>query len=142
MEKDSKDIFRKLRDDLIAYVEVKFELLKLSTYERTGKLIAVLSYAVILLFLAFFATLFLFLALGLFLGSVIGSISGGIAIVCLIYLLAILLIYFNRDRLINLVHNAIINALIANDDNDIEDTNAGEKDTNTAGADAAGVAEV
>ncbi|MDL2277029.1 phage holin family protein [Parabacteroides sp. OttesenSCG-928-G07] len=142
MEKDSKDIFRKLRDDITAYVEVKFELLKLSTYERTGKLFAVLSYAVILLFLAFFATLFLFLALGLFIGSVIGSISGGIAIVCLIYLLAILIIYFNKDRLINLIHNAIINALIANDDNDTEETNAGEKDTNTADDDTVGVAEV
>ena len=54
MEKDAGEIFRELKKDLSAYVELKLELLKLNTYERTGKVIAVLSYGVILLFLAFF----------------------------------------------------------------------------------------
>ena len=64
MEKDSGTVFRELKEDVSAYVELKLELLKLSTYERTGKVIAVLSYGLILLFLAFFAILFIFLALG------------------------------------------------------------------------------
>ena len=63
MEKDSGTVFRELKEDVSAYVELKLELLKLSTYERTGKVIAVLSYGLILLFLAFFAILFIFLAL-------------------------------------------------------------------------------
>ena len=62
MEKDSGTVFRELKEDVSAYVELKLELLKLSTYERTGKVIAVLSYGLILLFLAFFAILFIFLA--------------------------------------------------------------------------------
>ena len=66
MEKDSGKIFRELKEDVSAYVELKLELLKLSTYERSGQLIAVLSYGLILLFLAFFAILFIFLALGFF----------------------------------------------------------------------------
>ena len=57
MEKDSSEIFRKLKKDLSTYVELKLELLKLDAYERTGKVIAVLSYGAILLFLAFFAIL-------------------------------------------------------------------------------------
>ena len=69
MEKDSGTVFRELKEDVSAYVELKLELLKLSTYERTGKVIAVLSYGLILLFLAFFAILFIFLALGFFLGA-------------------------------------------------------------------------
>ena len=56
MEKDAGEIFRELKKDLSAYVELKLELLKLNTYERTGKVIAVLSYGVILLFLAFFGS--------------------------------------------------------------------------------------
>ena len=51
MEKDSGTVFRELKEDVSAYVELKLELLKLSTYERTGKVIAVLSYGLILLFL-------------------------------------------------------------------------------------------
>ena len=78
MEKDSGEIFRELKKDLSAYVELKLELLKLNTYERTGKVIAVLSYGVILLFLAFFAILFIFLALGFFLGDLFGSAGFGI----------------------------------------------------------------
>ena len=74
MEKDAGEIFRELKKDLSAYVELKLELLKLNTYERTGKFIAVLSYGVILLFLAFFAILFIFLALGFFLGDLFGSV--------------------------------------------------------------------
>ena len=42
MEKDAGEIFRELKKDLSAYVELKLELLKLNTYERTGKVIAVL----------------------------------------------------------------------------------------------------
>ena len=80
MEKDSSEIFHKLKRDLLTYVELKLELLKLDAYERTGKVIAVLSYGVILLFLAFFAILFIFLALGFYMGdcsarSVPGSVS-------------------------------------------------------------------
>lgn len=47
MEKDSGKIFRELKEDVSAYVELKLELLKLSTYERSGQLIAVLSYGLI-----------------------------------------------------------------------------------------------
>lgn len=50
MEKDSGKIFRELKEDVSTYVELKLELLKLSTYERSGQLIAVLSYGLILLF--------------------------------------------------------------------------------------------
>ena len=48
MEKDAGEIFRELKKDLSAYVELKLELLKLNTYERTGKVITVLSYGVII----------------------------------------------------------------------------------------------
>lgn len=47
MEKDSGKIFRELKDDVSTYVELKLELLKLSTYERSGQLIAILSYGLI-----------------------------------------------------------------------------------------------
>lgn len=75
MEKDSGKIFRELKDDVSTYVELKLELLKLSTYERSGQLIATLSYGLILLFLAFLAILFIFLALGLFLGDAFNSMG-------------------------------------------------------------------
>ncbi|MEG1545106.1 MAG: phage holin family protein [Tannerellaceae bacterium] len=116
MEKDSETIFRKLKEDLSAYIELKQELLKLNTYEQTGKLIAVLSYGLILLFLAFFAILFIFLALGFFLGDWFGSFGIGFSIVAVLYCLLIGGILINKDKISNRVLNVVIAALTANDD--------------------------
>ena len=44
MEKDSGKIFRELKEDVSAYVELKLELLKLSTYERVAISWPLLSY--------------------------------------------------------------------------------------------------
>ena len=116
MEKDAGEIFRELKKDLSAYVELKLELLKLNTYERTGKVIAVLSYGVILLFLAFFAILFIFLALGFFLGDLFGSVGSGFGVVAVLYLLLIGIIVMNKDRISNKVLNVVISALTTNYD--------------------------
>ena len=48
---DSEKVFQNLKQDVSAYMELKLELLKLNTYERTGKVIGLLSYGLILLFL-------------------------------------------------------------------------------------------
>lgn len=131
MEKDSGKIFHELKEDVSAYVELKLELLKLSTYERSGQLIAVLSYGLILLFLAFFAILFIFLALGFFMGDIFGSMGSGFAFVAVLYLLLIGLIIMNKGRICNMVLNVVIAALNSNDEKDnATDT---KQTTNTSG---------
>lgn len=118
MEKDSGKIFHELKKDVSTYVELKLELLKLSTYERSGQLIAVLSYGLILLFLAFFAILFIFLALGFFMGDIFGSMGAGFAFVAVLYLLLIGLIIMNKGKICNTVLNVVIAALNGNDEKD------------------------
>lgn len=133
MEKDSSEIFHKLKKDLSVYVELKLELLKLNTYERTGKVIAVLSYGIILLFLAFFAILFIFLALGFFLSDWLGSAGMGFGAVAVLYILIIGIIILNKDRISNKVLNVVLSALTTNDD---DNTNAADNEqaaTDTAG---------
>lgn len=131
MEKDSGKVFHELKDDVSAYVELKLELLKLNTYERTGKVIAVLSYGLIVLFLAFFAILFIFLALGFFLGDVFGSVGAGFAIVAILYILLIGIIIMNKNRISTKVLNEVIGALTTNDDKTNELDN--EQPTNATG---------
>lgn len=116
MEKDSDKFFRELKDDISAYVELKLELLKLSTYERTGKVIAVLSYGLVLLFLAFFAILFIFLALGFFLGDLLHSFGLGFSIVAILYILLLGIIILSKDKISTRVLNEVIAALTMNDD--------------------------
>lgn len=118
MEKDSGKIFRELKEDVSAYVELKLELLKLSTYERSGQLIAILSYGLILLFLAFFAILFIFLALGLFLGDAFNSMGAGFAVVAGLYFLLIGLVVLSKNTICRMIINIVLAALNDNDDND------------------------
>lgn len=131
MEKDSGKIFRELKNDVSTYVELKLELLKLSTYERSGKLIAVLSYGLILLFLVFFAILFIFLALGFYLGDMFGSSGTGFAVVAILYLLLIGIIIMNKERISNKVINVVIAALNGSDDKD--DTTDNKQTADPAG---------
>lgn len=131
MQKDSGQVFHELKEDVSAYVELKLELLKLNTYERTGKVIAVLSYGLILLFLAFFTILFVFLALGFFLGDIFGSIGAGLGTVAILYAVLIGIIIKNKDRISTKILNEVIGALTANDDKTNETNN--EQPTNPAG---------
>ena len=131
MGKDAEQIFRKLKEDLSAYVELKVELLKLTAYERTGKLVSVLSYGLILLFLAFFAILFIFLTLGFFLGDILDNVAGGFAIVALLYMILFAIIIFNKNKISEVIVNEIISVLTAIEDKKKESDN--EQTTDTAG---------
>ena len=131
MEKDSGKIFHELKDDVSAYVELKLELLKLSTYERSGQLIATLSYGLILLFLAFLAILFIFLALGLFLGDAFNSMGAGFAVVAGLYFLLIGLVVLNKNTICRMIINIVLAALNDNDDND--DATDQQQSANSAG---------
>lgn len=122
MEKDPEKIIQELREDVSAFVELKLELLKLNTYERTGKVIAVLSYGLVLLFLAFFAILFIFLALGFFLGEWIGVTGAGFGLVAVLYLLLMWLIVRNREIITTKVLNEVIATLLSNDEKRNETT--------------------
>ncbi len=117
MEKESGEIFRKLKKDLTTYMELKLGLLKLDTYERIGKVVAVLSYGIILLFLAFFAILFIFLTLGFWLGYLFQSTACGFGIVALLYLLIFFLIVKNKKGICDKVQDLVLAALTSNDDN-------------------------
>lgn len=131
MEKDSAKIFHELKEDISVYVESKLELLKLGAYERSGQLIAILSYGLILLFLAFFAILFVFLALGFFLGDAFDSIGAGFAVVAGLYFLLIGLVVLFKNKIRRKVLNIVLAALNANDDDD--DTTEDNQSADTSG---------
>jgi len=132
MEKDLGQIFNELKADATTYLELKFELLKLNTYERAGKLVGILSYGLVALILAFFATLFLFLALGILLGQALGSFSAGFAIIGGVYLLSIGILMMFKKRFMTRVTNIVIDALDGPDDDNNNETSY-EKRTNATG---------
>ncbi len=118
MEKDAGQIFRELKEDVTNYAESKFELFKLSAYEGAGKVAGLLTYGLILVFLALFALLFIFLSIGFFLGELFNSMGLGFACVAGLYLILILIAVLTKKSIQGKVINEIIEALTTNDDND------------------------
>lgn len=145
MEKEPGKVFREVKDDLTAYAELKLELIKLSAYEKGGKIISHLSYDLLLMLLAFFATLFIFLAIGFYLGELLRSMGAGFAVVAILYMLLIGIIMKNRKHIQLKIMNVIISALTANDDKDDKDKDDKEDTHDTTNrndpADAAGEAD-
>ena len=115
MKQDSRQFFSELKNDVLTYAELKLELLKLGTYERTGKVISVLSYGIILTALFFFLLLFIFLALGFYLGDRFDSLSAGFAVVAVLYLLLIGGVLLFKEQIRSRILNIVIAALVAND---------------------------
>jgi hypothetical protein len=114
MGKDAEKVFRELKDDISAYTELKLELIKLNAYERTSKVIAVLSYGLLLSALILFAVLFAMLTLGFLLSKWLDSTTAGFAIVAGLYMIFVLLAIFNKYRICLQVTNIIISALNSN----------------------------
>ncbi|MDR2968445.1 MAG: phage holin family protein [Tannerellaceae bacterium] len=111
MEKDLGQIFNELKNDVSTYAEIKFNLYKLSLYEKAGKLVSSLSYVLALAVLAFMSIFFLFLALGFLLGEWLESTGAGIAIVGGVYLILTAILIMNRKRFSAKIMNNVISAL-------------------------------
>ena len=131
MENIAEKTFAELKEDISTYVELRLELLKLNTYERVAKTMAVFSYGIVLVLLAFFAILFLFLALGFFLGELLGSMALGFVLVVGMYLLLFGITMFFKRKITS---NEIITAMMSKDEKDNEETTdpAGHVDGGTA----------
>lgn len=121
MENFAEKTFSGLKNDISTYMETRLELMKLNTYERVAKTMAVFSYGVVLVLLAFFAILFLFLALGFFLGEMLNSVALGFLIVVGLYLLLFGVILLFRDKISAKVTNEIITAMMSKDEKDDEE---------------------
>ena len=122
MENFAEKTFSGLKNDISTYGETRLELMKLNTYERVAKTMAVFSYGIVLVLLAFFAILFLFLALGFFLGEILNSVALGFLLVVGMYLLLFGLILLFREKISARVTNEIITAMMSKDEKEDEET--------------------
>ena len=121
MENIAEKTFAELKEDISTYVELRLELLKLNTYERVAKTMAVFSYGIVLVLLAF-------------LGELLGSMALGFVLVVGMYLLLFGITMFFKRKITSKVMNEIITAMMSKDEKDNEETTdpAGHVDGGTA----------
>ncbi|MDR2914894.1 MAG: phage holin family protein [Tannerella sp.] len=128
MGKDAEKVFRELKDDVSTYAELKLELIKLNAYERISKVIAILSYGLLLSALAFTAILFAMLTLGFLLSKWLDSTTAGFGIVAGLYLILVVLVIFYKNRICLKVINIMVSALNSNDQKKDATTNSEPED--------------
>ena len=132
MGKDAEKVFRELKDDISAYAELKLELLKVNTYERIGRLIAVLSYGLLVSTLTLITLIFVMLALGFLFSKWLDSTAAGIGIVAAFYLILVVVVIMNKNRICLNVINIVISALNSTDQKKDVTANS-EQDENNPG---------
>lgn len=130
MKKEPEHFFQELKRDITTFAELKVELLKLETFERTGKVISVLAFGLLIVSLIFFLILFIFIALGLFLSEWLGSYGLGFSAVAVLYLLLIGLSMLLKNKIQMLILNVVIDAFMDNDNKEKNNESSTENETN------------
>ena len=130
MKKNAEEVFSELKDDFSTFAELKLELIRLNAYEQAGKVLAVLSYGLLLFALVTTAVLFILLTLGFLLSEWLHSTIAGFGIVAAIYLIQIVVLILNRNRIRRKIMNIIIAALHTNEKNNDAATNSGQEKNN------------
>ncbi|MDR0348153.1 MAG: hypothetical protein LBH90_01505 [Tannerella sp.] len=133
MKKDSEQFFQELKRDITTFAELKVELLKLTTFEKTGKVISVLAFGLLIVSLIFSLILFIFIALGSFLSEWLGSYGMGFSAVVILYLLLIGITLLFKNEIQLLILNMVIDACMDNDNKENNDDTTTATDTNTTG---------
>jgi len=115
MESNLENFFRDLKDDVSSYAELKFELLKLNTYERISKVIAIFSYGLLLMTITIITFLFFMLTLVYLINMWCDSTIAGYGIVAILYLILVILVMLNKKRICLKVINVILFTLNTTD---------------------------
>lgn len=116
MENDAEQILKKVRDDITVFIELKIRILRLTVVEKIARVLAFLSYGLVILLFAFFTVLFLFVALGFFLGNLLNNVALGFLVVGGLYLLLTMCSILARYKIRLVFINLIIRSFQMHDD--------------------------
>ena len=116
MENDAEQILKKVRDDITVFIDLKIRILRLTVVEKIARVLAFLSYGLVILLFAFFCVLFLFVALGFFLGNLLNNVALGFLVVGGLYLLLTMCSILARYKIRLVFINLIIRSFQMHDD--------------------------
>ena len=99
-----------------AYIQTEIELFKLRIAEKISKILANFLAAIVVIGIILLFILFVSVALALLIGEMLGKMSAGFFIVSALYLLAGIIIWHAREKLIRIpILNTILSQLFDNE---------------------------
>src|SRR6187455_755963 len=112
MDPREKSYLTDIRKELAEYLDIRLEVIKLKTFEKTSTIASSLVSGLILVFLLLFFTLFLFVTLGFYFSSLLGSYTSGFGIITGFYLALVLIFLAVRKKVFEkFLTNKIVEAL-------------------------------
>ena len=106
---DKEHFFKEIKNLFVDYLQNKLELVRISTYEKIAKIVALLFSAIILLVLLFFSILFVSVVAGFYFSRLFDSMYYGFSIVAGFYVVSLMVLSIFRK---SLIEKFIINAVI------------------------------
>ncbi len=94
-------------DNLVKYLEVNVELIKLDTKETLIRIIAKMMKAIVMMILGSFTLLFISLALAFYLDKLLGSAFYGFFIVGLFYLMLFVIFWLSHKKITKKIQESI-----------------------------------
>jgi hypothetical protein len=116
MDSPEKITLTEIKKQFADYLELRLEVIKLFTYEKTARIGSGLASALVLIFLSLFFLLFLFVTLGFYFSSLTGSYTIGFGIITGFYLILLLVFIALRKKVFEkFLSNKIIENLTDDD---------------------------
>jgi Gpi18-like mannosyltransferase len=122
VEKDFESLFQGIKKELTGYFTAKFKLYRLDLFEKTSRVVSFLFFGLAVLLVLFFSIFFIFLTIGFRLGELLDSIAAGMGLVALIYLILLLILLVNRQRIRNQIIDLFLGELMKDEDKNGEET--------------------
>ncbi len=118
-------LYEKAKD----YAEINLELIKLNTVDKTADVVSSLLARLVVVMIVAMFLFFLSITASLYLGEILGKLYLGFLVVSGVYLLAGLILHYNRDKFIKEpLTNVIIAKLLKNKVH--SNTNKDDQDAN------------
>jgi hypothetical protein len=113
---DAKTKIEELSGNVKEYVNIQVKLINLKVVDKASSIVANVTFVVIVSLLVLLFVIFGSLALGYYLASVTGNVSLGFLLLTGIYLVAGIILFSFREKLvINPVRNLLIKQMLEND---------------------------
>lgn len=106
--KDLKDYYDQIREDLSGYIVKRLELFKLSAYSKTSLAVSTIAYSLIVSLLVFGIFLTMLFVLGFFFGELLNSYAAGFGILIILTFIALVIFVMNRRKFKRFLSNKII----------------------------------
>ena len=106
--KDFKDYYDQIKEDLSGYISKRLELFKLSAYSKTSMAVSTIAYSLIVSLMVFAIFLIFLFVLGFFFGELLGSLAGGFGVLILLSILILVIFIMNGRRVRGFIGNKII----------------------------------